>query len=107
MKTSVKDICKDGGIFKKILVEWEKLENPKNLDEVFVKNEACLEYGTLISKSHRVEFTVGNGYFCLALAKAVITMKKREKVLLTVAAVGNGGVIPPNATLHNTLELIS
>lgn len=32
---SVKDICKDGGIFKKILVEGEKWENPKDLDEVF------------------------------------------------------------------------
>jgi FK506-binding protein 4/5 len=33
--TSVKDICKDGGIFKKILAEGEKWENPKDLDEVF------------------------------------------------------------------------
>ena len=32
--TSVKDICKDGGIFKKILKEGEKWENPKDLDEV-------------------------------------------------------------------------
>lgn len=31
---SVKDICKDGGIFKKILAEGEKWENPKDLDEV-------------------------------------------------------------------------
>ena len=31
---SVKDICKDGGIFKKILVEGEKWENPKDADEV-------------------------------------------------------------------------
>lgn len=31
---SVKDICKDGGIFKKILTEGEKWENPKDLDEV-------------------------------------------------------------------------
>ncbi|KAJ8547056.1 hypothetical protein K7X08_010642 [Anisodus acutangulus] len=32
---SVKDICKDGGIFKKILVEGEGCQNPKDLDEVF------------------------------------------------------------------------
>lgn len=32
--TSVKDICKDGGIFKKILKKGEKWENPKDLDEV-------------------------------------------------------------------------
>lgn len=31
---SVKDICKDGGIFKKVLVEGEKWENPKDPDEV-------------------------------------------------------------------------
>ncbi|KAH7521535.1 hypothetical protein FEM48_Zijuj07G0043900 [Ziziphus jujuba var. spinosa] len=82
--TSVKDICKDGGIFKKILVEGEKWENPKDMDEVFVKYEAGLEDGTLLSKSDGVEFTVGEGHFCPALAKAVKTMKKGEKVLLTV-----------------------
>ncbi|KAG8484395.1 hypothetical protein CXB51_022815 [Gossypium anomalum] len=116
--TSVKDICKDGGIFKKILVEGEKWENPKDLDEVFVKYEACLEDGTLISKSDGVEFTVGDGYFCPALAKAVKTMKKGEKVLLTVKpqygfgedgrpATGGECAVPPNATLHITLELVS
>ncbi|XWS22305.1 hypothetical protein CRYUN_Cryun29cG0022400 [Craigia yunnanensis] len=116
--TSVKDICKDGGILKKILVEGEKWENPKNLDEVFVKFEACLEDGTLILKSDGVEFTVGDGYFCPALAKAVKTMKKGEKVLLTVKpqyafgedgrlAVGSECAVPPNATFHITLELVS
>ncbi|GLT49524.1 hypothetical protein SLA2020_230760 [Shorea laevis] len=116
--TSVEDICKDGGIFKKILVEGEKWENPQDLDEVFVKYEACLEDGTLVSKSEGVEFTVGDGYFCPALAKAVKTMKKGEKVLLTVKpqyafgengrpAIGDEGAIPPNATLQITLELVS
>ncbi|KAL5542796.1 hypothetical protein UlMin_010506 [Ulmus minor] len=115
---SVKDVCKDGGIFKKILVEGEKWENPKDLDEVFVKYEARLDDGTLISKSDGVEFTVGDGYFCPALAKAVKTMKKGEKVLLTVKpqyAFGESGraassdevAVPPNATLQITLELVS
>ncbi|XP_062149948.1 peptidyl-prolyl cis-trans isomerase FKBP62-like [Alnus glutinosa] len=116
--TSVKDICKDGGIFKKILAEGEKWENPKDLDEVFVKYEARLEDGTLILKSDGVEFTVGEGYFCPALAKAVKTMKKGEKVLLTVKpqyafgemgrpASGDEAAVPPDATLQITLELIS
>lgn len=35
---SVKDICKDGGINKKILREGEKWENPKDLDEVLGTN---------------------------------------------------------------------
>ncbi|KAK9288931.1 hypothetical protein L1049_017402 [Liquidambar formosana] len=116
--SSVKDICKDGGVFKKLLVEGEKWENPKDLDEVLVKYEARLEDGTLVSKSEGVEFTVGDGYFCPALAKAVKTMKKGEKVLLTVKpqyafgekgrqAFGDEGVVPPNATLQITLELVS
>ncbi|KAE8022907.1 hypothetical protein FH972_008668 [Carpinus fangiana] len=123
--TSVRDICKDGGIFKKILAEGEKWEYPKNLVEVFVKYEARLEDGTLISKSDGVEFTVEDGYFCPALEKAVKTMKKGEKVLLTVKpqcelrscllirlhmgrpASGDEAAVPPNATLHITLELIS
>lgn len=116
--TSVKDICKDGGIFKKILTEGEKWENPKDLDEVFVKYEALLEDGTLIAKSDGREFTVQEGHFCPALSKAVKTMKKGEKVLLTVKpqyafgekgkpASGGEGAVPPNATLQITLELVS
>ncbi|XP_057509366.1 peptidyl-prolyl cis-trans isomerase FKBP62-like [Actinidia eriantha] len=115
---SVKDICKDGGLFKKILVKGEKWENPKDIDEVLVKYEARLEDGTLVAKSDGVEFTVKEGYLCPALAKAVKTMKKGEKVLLTVkpqyafgekgkAALGDEGAVPPNATLEITLELVS
>ncbi|XP_044500443.1 peptidyl-prolyl cis-trans isomerase FKBP62-like [Mangifera indica] len=116
--TSVKDICKDGGIFKKILVEGEKWENPKDLDEVLVKYDAWLEDGTLVSKSDGVEFTVEEGYFCPALSKSVKTMKKGEKVLLTIKpqygfgemgrpATGDERAVPPNATLQINLELVS
>ncbi|KAG7949091.1 hypothetical protein I3843_13G043200 [Carya illinoinensis] len=116
--TSVKDICKDGGIFKKILKEGEKWENPKDLDEVHVKYEALLEDGPLIAKSDGLEFTVQEGHFCPALSKAVKTMKKGEKVLLTVKpqyafgekgkpASGGEGAVPPNATLQITLELVA
>ncbi|KAL3531064.1 hypothetical protein ACH5RR_010386 [Cinchona calisaya] len=115
---SVKDICKDGGIFKKILAEGEKWENPKDLDEVLVKYEARLEDGTFVAKSDEVEFTVQEGHFCPALLKAVKTMKKGEKVLLTVKpqygfgekgkpASGDQGAVPPNATLNINLELVS
>ncbi|ONK56658.1 uncharacterized protein A4U43_C10F11310 [Asparagus officinalis] len=116
--SSVRDICKDGGIFKKIVKEGEKWENPKDPDEVFVKYEARLEDGTVVSKSDGVEFTVKDGYFCPALAKAVKTMKKSEKVLLTVKpqygfgekgrpASGEEGAVPLNATLNIELELVS
>ncbi|XVE78149.1 hypothetical protein DITRI_Ditri13aG0120700 [Diplodiscus trichospermus] len=116
--TSVKDICKDGGIFKKILTEGEKWENPKDPDEVLVNYEAKLEDGTVAAKVDGVEFTVKDGHFCPALSKTVKTMKKGEKVLLTVKpqygfgekgkpATGTEGAVPPNATLHITLELVS
>lgn len=116
--TSVKDICKDGGIIKKILKEGEKWENPKDLDEVLVNYEARLEDGTVVGKADGVEFTVKDGHFCPALAKAVKTMKKGEKVLLTVkpqygfgekgkSASGNEGAVPLNAALQIALELVS
>ncbi|KAM3372877.1 hypothetical protein ACQJBY_019665 [Aegilops geniculata] len=115
---SVKDICKDGSIFKKILAEGEKWENPKDRDEVFVKYEARLEDGTLVTKSDGVEFTVKEGHFCPAISKAVKTMKKNEKALLTVKpqygfgeqgrpASGDEAAVPPNAMLHIDLQLVS
>ncbi|KAL6497851.1 Peptidyl-prolyl cis-trans isomerase fkbp62 [Orobanche hederae] len=116
--SSVKDICKDGGIFKKILKEGEKWENPKDADEVLVNYEAKLEDGTIVSKGDGVEFTVAEGLLCPALSKAVKTMKKGEKVLLAVKprygfgekgkpASGDQGAVPPNASLNITLELVS
>ncbi|XP_012568975.2 70 kDa peptidyl-prolyl isomerase-like [Cicer arietinum] len=59
--TSVKDICKDGDIFKRILSEGDKWDNPKDLDEVLVKYEVCLEDGKVVAKSDGVEFTVSEG----------------------------------------------
>ncbi|KAL3633269.1 Peptidyl-prolyl cis-trans isomerase fkbp65 [Castilleja foliolosa] len=115
---SVKDICKDGGIFKKILKEGEKWENPKDADDVLVNYEAKLEDGTLVSKGDAVEFTVQEGHYCPAVSKAVKTMKKGEKVLLAVKPQygfgekgkpdsGVEGAVPPNANLNITLELVS
>ncbi|EPS61356.1 hypothetical protein M569_13437, partial [Genlisea aurea] len=78
-----------------------------------VKYEAKLEDGTLVDASDGVEFTVKDGHFCPAISKAVKTMKKGEKVLLTVKpqyGFGDEGkptAVPPNATLSITLELVS
>ncbi|KAJ0876454.1 putative peptidylprolyl isomerase [Helianthus annuus] len=117
--TKVKDICKDGGILKTILSEGENWQTPKDSDEVLVKYEARLDDGTLVSKSEEVEFIVKDGCFCPALSKAVKTMKKGEKTLLTVKpqyafgekgrepAGGNECVVPPNTALQITLELVS
>ncbi|KAK9082705.1 hypothetical protein Scep_029176 [Stephania cephalantha] len=65
-----------------------------------------------------VELLSWSSYFCPALSKAVKTMKKGEKVLLTVKprygfgekgrpASGAEAAIPPNATLQINLELVS
>ncbi|CAA0822974.1 Peptidyl-prolyl cis-trans isomerase FKBP62 [Striga hermonthica] len=115
---SVKDICKDGGIFKKIVKEGEKWENPKDDDEVLVNYEAKLEDDTVIYKADGVEFTVREGHFCPAITKAVKTMKKGEKVLLSVKpqygfgekgkpASGDEVAVPPNANLNIIMELVS
>ncbi|CAK8561600.1 unnamed protein product [Lathyrus sativus] len=116
--TSVKDICKDGVLFKGILSEGEKWENPKDPDEVLVKYEVRLEDGKVVAKSDGAEFTVSEGHYCPAFSKAVKTMKKGEKVILLVKpqygfcekgkpAHGDEGAIPPNASLQITLELVS
>ncbi|KAG6731056.1 hypothetical protein I3842_01G110900 [Carya illinoinensis] len=86
--TSIKDICKDGGILKKILTEGEKWENPKDLDEVFVKYEARLEDGILISKSDGVEFNVGNGkpnFIHIGGSLRAIQTKSSKMTLLTTS----------------------
>ncbi|CAD6244552.1 unnamed protein product [Miscanthus lutarioriparius] len=114
----IKDICKDGGILKKVLAEGDKWENPRDPDEVFVKYEARLEDGTVVSKSDGVEFTVRDGVFCPAISKAVKTMKKNEKAHLTVMpqygfgvkgrpASGEEASVPPNAALHIGLQVVS
>ncbi|CAH2080423.1 unnamed protein product [Thlaspi arvense] len=89
--TSVKDICKDGGITKRILKEGEQWQNPKDMDEVFVKYVAWLEDGSLISKSDGVEFTVRDDAF-----------GEMGKL-----ASGVECAVPPNATLQIDLELVS
>ncbi|RZC47206.1 hypothetical protein C5167_040168 [Papaver somniferum] len=73
--SSVKDICKDEGIAKEVLTEAETWENPKDLGEVL---------GMFLLVSVDVPDWVLERYFCLAPEKAVRTMKKKEKVLLTM-----------------------
>ncbi|CAI9771996.1 unnamed protein product [Fraxinus pennsylvanica] len=82
-----------------------------------VKYEARLEDGTLVSKSDGVEFTVNDGYFCHALSKAVNNEKGRKSLLDCKPqygfgengreATGDECDMPPNATIHINLELVS
>ncbi|AET01318.2 FKBP-type peptidyl-prolyl cis-trans isomerase [Medicago truncatula] len=116
--TNPEDICKDGGLVKKILKPRDdKYQHVDDYDYVLVKYEARLDDGTLVRKSDDdgVEFKLNNGHFCPALSIAVRTMKIGEKVILTVKpqyGFGDKGrpahhdeaSVPPNATLQITLS---
>ncbi|CAI6003243.1 unnamed protein product [Closterium sp. NIES-65] len=117
---SVKDICGDGGVFKKILVEGKKWETPKDMDKVTVKYEVRLHDGTVVTKTgdDGEQFYLKDGHFCAALPRAIKTMHQGEKVLLTVKpqyGFGEAGrpetdgqpAIPPNETLSIDLELVA
>ncbi|CAI7872926.1 unnamed protein product [Closterium sp. NIES-53] len=117
---SVKDICGDGGVFKKILVEGKKWETPKDMDKVTVKYEVRLHDGTVVTKTGDggEQFYLKDGHFCAALPRAIKTMHQGEKVLLTVKpqyGFGETGrpetdgqpAIPPNETLSIDLELVA
>ncbi|KAH7289437.1 hypothetical protein KP509_30G001700 [Ceratopteris richardii] len=117
---SVKDICKDGGIFKKILVEGQKWQKPKQDDEVTVKFIAKAQDGSVLycTPDEGVEFYVKDGFFCPAISKAVTTMKREEKVILTVQpeygfgelgteAKGDFPAVPGNVSLSIEMELLS
>lgn len=117
---SVKDVCSDGGILKRIIKEGSGWATPVDADEVVVKFEAKLDDGTLVSESpeHGVEFAVRDGLFCPAIGRAVKTMKKGEVVSLAVKPEYGFGIkglrgsyqhaaIPPYANLSINLELIS
>ncbi|OMO50931.1 hypothetical protein CCACVL1_30112 [Corchorus capsularis] len=117
---TVVDICRDGGIIKKIMEKGERNERPCDLDEVLVKYEMTLVDGTRVAKTPEegIEFYVKDGHLCPALPKTIITMKKGEKVKLIVQpkyAFGETGrdatdefpTIPPNSILIIELELVS
>lgn len=117
---TVVDVCKDGGIIKKILEKGEMIGPPGDLDEVLVRYVVRLLDGNTVAKSseHGVEFYVKDGHFCQALPKAIKTMRKGEKVNLLIqpqyASVdrdkdSESGVpsIPPSSILSIDLELVS
>ncbi|KAF5192905.1 Peptidyl-prolyl cis-trans isomerase fkbp62 [Thalictrum thalictroides] len=117
---AVVDICKDGGIIKKILSRGETNEQPGDLDEVTVKYQVMLDDGTVVAKTPEegVEFYVKDGHFCPALPKVLKTMKRGEQVKLIIQpqyAFGEHGLtaengfstIPASSVLNMDLELVS
>ncbi|KAL9450206.1 hypothetical protein AB3S75_012022 [Citrus x aurantiifolia] len=116
---TVVDLSKDGGIVKKILEKGERDASPGDLDEVLVKYQVMLGDGTMVAKTPEgVEFYLKDGHFCPVLSKAILTMKKGEKVKLVIQpqyafgeerrdACDGFGTIPPNSALDFNLELPS
>lgn len=117
---TVVDICKDGGILKRILEKGARNEQPSDLDEVIVWYQVMLDSGAVVAKTPEagMEFHMKDGHFCPALPKAIKTMKRGEKVKLIVQpqyAFGNEGrdaeddfaSIPPRSVLNIDLELVS
>ncbi|KAK4859605.1 hypothetical protein QYF36_008514 [Acer negundo] len=117
---TVVDVSGDGGIIKKILNKGERDGLPCDEDEVLVIYQVTLGDGTVVAKTPEegIEFYVKDGHLCPALAKAILTMKKGEKVKLIVQpqyAFGEQGrdvndgfqTVPPNSVLDFDLELVS
>ncbi|XP_059459675.1 70 kDa peptidyl-prolyl isomerase-like isoform X2 [Corylus avellana] len=117
---TVVDICKGGGIIKKIMEKGDRNEVPGDLDEVLVKYRVALDDGTVVAETTEegFEFYVKDGHLCPALPKAVRTMRRGEKAQLVVQpqyAFGEEGrnmsngvhSIPPSSLLNIDVELVS
>ncbi|PSR99922.1 Peptidyl-prolyl isomerase [Actinidia chinensis var. chinensis] len=116
----VVDVCKDGGIIKKVMEKGEQAGPPGDLDEVLVKYQVKLDDGAIVATTPEdgVEFHVKDGCFCPALPKALKTMRTGEKVNLVIQpqyAFGERDselknefpLIPSSSVLNIDLELVS
>ncbi|KAK2986154.1 hypothetical protein RJ640_019560, partial [Escallonia rubra] len=117
---TVVDVCRDGGIIKRIIEKAGQTGQPGDLDEVLVKYTVMLVDGAIVANTpdKGVEYYLKDGHFCPAVSKAIKTMKRGEKVNLIVQpqyAFGEAGKdfssglpsIPPNSVLSIDLELVS
>ncbi|CAL5406697.1 unnamed protein product [Camellia sinensis] len=43
------DVCKDGGIFKKVMEKGDQIGPPSDLDEVLVKYQVRLDDGAMVA----------------------------------------------------------
>ncbi len=106
---------KDGGVYKKILVEGKGKDTPLDGDEVFVHYVGRLLNGEVFDSSRErgelFKFKLGAGRVISGWDIGVATMTMNEKCLLTCKseyAYGEEGSppkIPPNATLQFEVEL--
>ncbi|KAI4337067.1 hypothetical protein L6164_015525 [Bauhinia variegata] len=117
---TVVDICKDGGILKKIMEKGNRNELPSDLDEVLVKYQATLVDGTIVAETPEggVEFCVKDGQLFPGFPKVIMSMRRGEKAKLIVQpqyVVGEKGTeacsgflsVLPNSVLRVDIELVS
>lgn len=117
---SIIDVCKDGGIIKKILKKGESGRQPSDLDEVLVKYQVMLHDGTIVSETTEegTELYIKDGHLIPALPRVIKTMTVGEKANLSVqpeygfgdvGMLGADGlpVVLPNTALSIDLELLS
>eukprot|EP00794_Sanderia_malayensis_P018009 gene18009-19810_t len=79
------DLTNDGGVIKKCLMKGEGTQKPK--DDANVKVHIRGTYQGTVFEEKDVSFILGEGHesgICEAIEKALPTMKKREKALLTI-----------------------
>ncbi|XP_057717738.1 70 kDa peptidyl-prolyl isomerase-like [Arachis stenosperma] len=116
----VVDVCRDGGIIKKIMEKGVGDERPRDPDEVLVKYRMALADDTIVAETPEggVEFHVKDGHLLPGLPRVIMTMTKGEKAQLIVQphyAFGEKGSetsngvhsVPPNSVLHVNIELVS
>ncbi|KAK3012657.1 hypothetical protein RJ639_008846, partial [Escallonia herrerae] len=117
---TVVDVCRDGGIIKRIIEKAGQIGQPGDLDEVLGSFPTCFWTGENACKFHNPQLYIClvSGHFCPAVSKAIKTMKRGEKVNLIVQpqyAFGEAGKdfssglpsILPNSVLNIDLELVS
>ncbi|CAI8606220.1 unnamed protein product [Vicia faba] len=117
---TVVDVCKDGGVIKKITEKGKGNDRPGDLDEVLVKYQVALVDGTVVAETPEegVEFYVKDGHVLPRLPKVIMTMTRGEKAELifqpqyafgeTGREAGSGfHSIPPDSVLHVNIELVS
>jgi FK506-binding protein 4/5 len=115
----VEEITNDKKIIKKILTPGEGYEKPNDGSTVKVKYVAKLEDGTIFEKKgddeELFQFVTDEGQVIDGLDKAVLSMKKKEHALVTIAPEYGFGsaetkrdlaTVPANSTLTYDIELV-
>eukprot|EP00899_Mesostigma_viride_P014709 jgi/Mesvir1/23239/Mv09241-RA.1 len=117
---TVEDVTKDGGVVKKALNEPAVYKKPNEGAKVKARLVGKLSDGTVFQRheeGNELEFVTDAGEVILGLDKVVMDMKKEEQAEVVIqpsygygesgASEGLLAPVPPNATLHYDITLVS